>query len=146
MERYTVGIYFKNNLTEIALILKNRPEWQNNKFNFPGGHIESNERNFDCIVREFFEECNISSKEEDWTHIGVIINSNKYYVDIFTAIYNKSHGELKTMEDQPVYWCNINNLPNNTISNVEWLIHFAKNYIQQGNKDNLSFGLFNYKD
>lgn len=50
------------------------------------------------------------------------------------------------MEDEQVEWFNINNLPNNIITNLLWLIPFAVNYHKQGNNvDKLMFGNFKYK-
>jgi 8-oxo-dGTP pyrophosphatase MutT (NUDIX family) len=145
MKKYTIGIYFDCYLSKVALILKNRPEWQAGKYNFPGGHIEDNENNFDCVIREFKEECGIKTSYDDWKHIGCIHNKSYYKVDIFTAIQDIEHGVLSTTEDQEVIWVDINKLPENIISNLFWLIPFAFNYWKQGNADNLVFGFFEYK-
>lgn len=42
MKNYTIGIYFDQDLKNVVLILKNRPDWKKNKWNFPGGKIEPN--------------------------------------------------------------------------------------------------------
>lgn len=145
MTKYTIGIYFNEDLTEVALILKNRPKWQEGRYNFPGGHVEENEFGVECISREFEEECNIKTKSEDWTSIGLIINPEVYDVEIFTSRHNPLRGELKTMEDQPVQWFNLNSLPENMISNLRWLIPFALNFWKQGNTDTLVQGIFYYQ-
>ena len=41
---------------EVFLQLKNRPKWQEGKFNFPGGKVEPNEVPIECVVREFKEK------------------------------------------------------------------------------------------
>jgi 8-oxo-dGTP pyrophosphatase MutT (NUDIX family) len=56
---YTIGIYFTDDLRRVALILKNRPIWQNGKYNFPGGHLERSEGLAKCVAREFLEECGV---------------------------------------------------------------------------------------
>ena len=145
MKNYTIGIYFDCYLKRIALILKNRPDWQAGKFNFPGGHIELNEPSNNCVIREFKEECGINTTYDDWKHIGRIINKEHYVVEIFTAIQDVEHGEITTMEDQKVTWIDIDKLPENIISNLFWLIPFALNYWKQGNADHLKFGTFDYK-
>jgi 8-oxo-dGTP diphosphatase len=144
MERYTIGIYFDSYLKKVVLILKNRPAWQAGNYNFPGGHAEFSEFGIDCIVREFKEECGININLDDWKYIGNIHNKKIYEVDIFTAIQDIEHGEIKTMEDEEVGWFEINNLPKNIVSNVSFLIPFALNYWRQGNIDNLVFGTFEY--
>ena len=150
--KYTIGILFRNNFSEVALILKNRPKWQAGKYNFPGGHVEENEDFNDCVRREFKEECNIISRRSDWSHIGKIFNiipdinsSENYTLEILTSIYRSDMGELKTMEDQEVEWFKCNELPENIISNLIWLIPFAKNWLLQGNIDRLVFGTFEYR-
>jgi len=144
MKKYTIGIYFNEDLTKVAMILKNRPEWQNGLYNFPGGHIEEDESPADCVMREFKEECGVTIFKDDWWRIGLITNNGNYTVDIFTAIKKGYNGEIKTMEDQPVEWIDINNLPDNMVTNCKWLIWFAYNYNKQGKYDYLNFGTFNY--
>jgi 8-oxo-dGTP diphosphatase len=141
MKKYTIGICFDNNLENIVLILKNRPEWQKGKYNFPGGHTEENEIGIDCIIREFREECNIITK--DWIHIGNIKNKDNYIVEIFTLMQNFKN--IKTMTDEKIEIFNINNLPTNIISNLNYLIPFAFNFWRQGNLDTLIFGTFEYE-
>jgi mutator protein MutT len=141
---YSVGIVFNQDLTEVILILKNRPKWQNGKFNFPGGHVELNESSIECIVREFQEECNLTTK--NWKYIGNIENANNYTLDIFVLIYEEKFGKLKSLTDEPVHWHKCNELPDNCITNLYWLIPFAKNFIMQGNADHLVFGKFIYEN
>ncbi|MDD5649273.1 MAG: NUDIX domain-containing protein [Candidatus Nanoarchaeia archaeon] len=145
MEKYTVGIYFDDQLKRIALILKNRPKWQEGRFNFPGGHIEENESGINCVIREFQEECGINTSINDWKEIGIILNEEFYEVKVFTAIQKIEHGEICTKEDQMVTWVDIDNLPTNIISNLYWLIPFAFNFWRQGNNDRLKFGIFRYE-
>jgi 8-oxo-dGTP pyrophosphatase MutT (NUDIX family) len=144
---YTIGILFDTDFKRVALILKNRPQWQEGKFNFPGGHIEEDEDPIECVIREFKEECNLITYIEDWKYIGKITNKYKYFVDIFTCLYLPLlHGEIKTMTDEYLVWQDLDNLPSNMISNLTWLIPFALNIWRQGNVDNLNFGTFIYTD
>lgn len=145
MKRYTVGIYFDKELTKIALILKNRPAWQNGLYNFIGGTIEDGENGLECIVREFEEECGVYVSPDDWVNIGLIRNKNNYEVELFSALQEDYHKEIKTMEDQEVGWFELDNLPKNMISNLFWLIPFAVNCWTQGNADYLNFGTFEYR-
>jgi len=144
MEKYTVGIYFRSNVNEVALILKNRPTWQAGKYNFPGGKIEFNESPLECTIREFNEECCVNTIAETWNHIGRIENDGNYTVEIYTGLHKSFHGDLITGEDQKVQWFNVNDLPRNIISNLSWLIPFAVNYWKQGNADYIKFGNFEY--
>jgi len=140
--RYTIGIYFDSSLKKVALILKRRPEWQVGNYNFPGGHIEENENGYACVIREFKEECDINTITSDWRYIG-IIKGDDYTVEIFTALHGLKHGNLTTITDELVTWVNINEIPNNIVPNVSWLLPFAINY---WNDKNLKFGTFEYNE
>lgn len=147
MKNYTIGIYFDASFSKVALILKNRPEWQAGKYNFPGGHIEDGETGHKCVAREFFEECGVNTHHFEWHYIADMFNkTDGYNVQIFTLFQDASHGELMTNEDQDVDWFEIIKLPKNIISNLHWLTHFALNYWKQGNFDNIKFGKFEYEN
>ncbi len=55
-DRYVVGFVFSKDLSRVLLVLKNRPAWQNGKFNGIGGKIEADETAFEAMNREFVEE------------------------------------------------------------------------------------------
>lgn len=145
-KKYTIGALFTPDFRRVLLILKTKPKWQAGKFNLPGGSIEEGEDCFQCVAREFKEETNIDIPDKDWDYIGRIENQSNYYVDFLTSIYHEDiHGVTKKLtEEQPV-WANTDALPDNVISNLHWLIPFAKNIHNQGNADSLTFGEFNYK-
>lgn len=124
--KYTIGIYFDSKLNKVALILKNRPEWQRGLYNFPGGHIEENETPEECIAREFKEECLVNTNPEEWTQIGAI-RGNDYTVNMLLCVQKEEHGELLTGEDQPVFWKWIHGIPDNCIENVHWITYYALN-------------------
>ena len=142
---YTIGIYFNEDLTKVALILKNRPKWQAGRYNFPGGKMEENEAGVECTIREFKEECTLNTKPFDWKQIGVITNNWDYLVYILVGVHKPEHGELKKGEDQKVKWVNVNRLPKNRISNVKWLVEFALNTLNTESRESLIFGHFVYE-
>lgn len=144
MKKYTIGIVFNPDLTCTMLIQKNRPKWQEGRLNFPGGHIEENENSFDCVSREFKEECDVDISPSDWKYIGRIKNTNDYYVDILTAIVPDSTTP-QSLTDETVRWYLCDRLPSNVISNIRWILPFAQNYHAQGNNDSLKFGTFEYE-
>jgi len=145
MKNYTIGVYFNESLTEVVMILKNRPQWQAGNFNFPGGHVEQNESSSHCITREFNEECGVFVKESRWKHIGNIHGSD-YIVYVFTAVKNELDIEAVTMEDEEVRWIKINELPENIISNLVWLVPYAKDFLTQKTSEHLSFSNFYYEE
>jgi len=146
MKHYTVGVYFSDDFKKVALILKNRPDWQKGLWNFPGGHVELEETPNQCVVREFAEECKINTENTDWLEIGKIKNNENYEVSVFTTVQQENHGILTQNEDQPVSWHYIDSLPNNIITNLPWLIEFALNFMKQGKCDKLVYGTFIYEN
>ena len=142
---YTIGILFNPKFTRVLLILKAKPEWQKGKFNFPGGSFEDGETAIECVAREFKEETDMDIPTQNWQHIGKIVNPDNYYVDVLTSIhYSELNGWPKDMTDEHLEWHDINDLPENIISNLSWLIPFACNIWKQGNADGLKFGTFEY--
>lgn len=117
-ERYVAGFRVDKNEKHVLLMEKNRPIWQCGKLNGIGGHIE-NELPEQAMVREFFEEAGIQTKESDW-ELCVIVEVKGYAV----VYYYISRGDLnfvnKTSEAINVY--DIYDLPDNTLFDVRWLL------------------------
>lgn len=146
MKKYTIGALFTPDFEEVLLIEKQRPDWQKGRLNFPGGHIEDGEVGCECVSREFKEEANVLIKPMDWFYIGMIENEGEYFVEFFAAVYNENeHGDVKSLTSEELHWVNCDKLPSKVISNLHWLVPFAKNFFNQGNADNLAFGHFMYK-
>lgn len=55
LQEYVVGFAF-DTWNRVALIRKNRPEWQAGKLNGIGGHVEPGEDPDEAMIREFREE------------------------------------------------------------------------------------------
>lgn len=145
MKQYTIGALFTPDFENVLLIKKTKPEWQKGKLNFPGGSIEENETAHECIAREFKEETDLDIPIPNWNHIGQILAEN-YSVQYLTSIYYPElNGQVKDVTDEKLQWVKVNDLPNNIISNLHWLIPFAINIWTQGNHDRLTFGQFNYQ-
>lgn len=160
MKRYTIGAVFNADFSRVLLILKNKPDWQKGKFNLPGGSMELVDNktgsNYDkrktkwetpqeCISREFKEETDLDIPFQNWQHIGTIDNPGNYSVEFLTSIhYPELNGLPKSMTDEKVEWHDVDDLPQNVISNIHWLVPFAKNIWKQGNADGLKFGKFEY--
>lgn len=147
MTAYTIGALFSEDFSEILLIKKKRPGWQAGKYNLPGGHCEEGETGYECVSREFDEETGVASMPEEWTEIGRIEGTD-YYVLFYTMVHNvELHGSIDhDLSDEPIAWFKINELPENIMSNLRWLIPFAFNTHKQGNKDNLIYGNFMYQN
>ena len=115
--QFVIGFLFRND--EVALIQKNRPEWQKGKLNGVGGHIEEGEKPSDAMKREFYEET------------GGFLESWEYYC---TVIYPEAEIHcfrcfepyiLISKTDEVVSWYPIEHLPEVVIPNLTWLIPLA---------------------
>lgn len=142
MKEYTIGIILDKELNHVILIQKTHPEWQKGLFNFPGGHVEQGETYTTCISREIKEECDLNIPEEDWNFIGELVGED-YNVRVFSCIWNLGHGFFISKTDEEVVCFNINSLPKNIITNLEYLIPFAINYYKNSNTI-VKFGKFYY--
>ena len=136
MLRYVCGFYFNEDATKVALIRKNRPDWQAGKLNGIGGKIER--KDFDhyktyeltqwhCMVREFEEETGVFTHIDDWTWFNTV-GEPDWIVYFMYATGDLS--KLKTMTDEVIEIHNVDDvfsLP--VIDNLKELIPEAAGQI-----------------
>jgi 8-oxo-dGTP diphosphatase len=120
MQSYVVGFLFDPNVDCVALIRKERPEWQKGLLNGIGGHVEEGETPLDAMRREFQEETGVFIK--DWEHTVVLIGKG-WTVYFYRADGNT--GELKSTTDEEVWivdpnYLHVSGCP--VMSNLFWLI------------------------
>lgn len=116
---YVVGFLFKNG-TQVALIRKNRPEWQLGRLNGIGGHIEEGEQPLEAMIREFKEET--GCLVEDWLPFCTLVG-RKSKIHFF-----KTFGDypIQTITDEEVGWIELDKLKEtNVIPNLHWMIPLA---------------------
>jgi 8-oxo-dGTP diphosphatase len=122
--KYSVGFAFNEEGTEVVLILKNRPKWQNGYLNGVGGHIEEGESAHAAQAREFEEETGVKTYESNWK-LYAIISGPGFELNVFSIftqdIYNaitKTDEEIKIVAVNRLYKFPI-------IKNLTWLIPAA---------------------
>jgi 8-oxo-dGTP diphosphatase len=125
MNFFTLGFVFDQSLQNVLLIHKSRPESQKGRVNGLGGKIEKNETPLQCIVREVKEESNLQTDPTQWIALGSILDKNVWHAYVFAYVYTNVQTDAKSMEDQPVEWFPVDNLPKNSMNNLAWLIPFA---------------------
>jgi 8-oxo-dGTP diphosphatase len=130
---YVVGLLFSEDRESVALVHKNRPEWQAGKWNGVGGKVELGERVEEAMRREFLEEAGVSLPSREWLvrwrQFATISGSEKtpgevtfqvhYFLCFSDAILN-----LETCTDEPVGLWPVDGLPE-TVTNLRWLVQMA---------------------
>lgn len=121
MKNYVAGFLFSDQPypagRQIALILKDHPEWQRGKFNGIGGKIESGERPIEAIRREFKEEASLDI--DSWVEVVRLYGAD------WTVHFYRAFGDVtkvKAGEKEKIEIFNVNQLPSNIIPNLSWLI------------------------
>lgn len=120
MENYVLGFCFSEDRSDVALILKNKPEWQKGFLNGIGGKIEKNEAPIDAMIREFLEETGVVIS--DWNKAGRLI-SDSFCVHIYASVTDNVYN-VKTMESEEVGLYALRDLNTllNVIPNLYWII------------------------
>ena len=122
MKCYVAGFYFDKDKKQVALVHKNRPDWQAGQINAIGGKIEDGEHPTEAMAREFSEETGVTVT--DWEHVVVI------YGNDWKVYFLRSFGDptrCRTMEDETITTYLIEDalkLPN-LILNLRWILPLA---------------------
>lgn len=121
MQQFSVGFIVSGD--NVLLIRKNRPDWQNGKFNGIGGKLEEGETPLDAMVRECREECGLYIPHNKWEH-QLTITGTSYCLDVFLALVPTLEG-YQSLTDERVDHFNIYTLPTNLIASVRWILPFC---------------------
>lgn len=122
--QYVCGFLFDG--PHVALIWKQKPDWQRGKLNGIGGKIEPGENRYDAMRREFREETGADIQSWKWfvTCSGGT-SPSLWTVHFFTA--TDSGVSLQSLtEEVPVYVeaARLGDLP--IIPNLHWLVPMAR--------------------
>lgn len=121
MKRYVLGFAFDASLENVALIRKNRPDWQAGYLNGIGGKVEENEDDIIAMIREFREEAGILIEQWD----GICDMGNQQWTVGVYASYYTDLTNLQSLTDEKVAIYNVNDIltgKEKIISNLKWLI------------------------
>lgn len=98
MKQYVAGLLFSEDRRFVALVEKNRPEWQAGKLNAIGGKIEDGEAPYQAMRREFEEETGVD--RYDWKAFAIL--TGKDFVVHFYAAFSDDVNKVRTMEDEDI--------------------------------------------
>lgn len=121
---YVLGFLF-DQWNSVALIEKNRPEWQAGKINGVGGKIELDEDAWSAMRREFKEETGVH--HASWECFAML-ESPRSYIYVFKGLTDSlTLHSVRTMEDERVFVHNTyaEPVPKNAVPNLHWLLPLA---------------------
>lgn len=129
MNRYVVGFLFDDNMTQVCMIKKSRPVWQNGLLNGIGGKIDERETPLEAMIREFREETGVDTTARTWSHvctlrfpyaeIEVYAGKNSEYFEV--ADTNTDEEIVKQSMSEVLFW---RRAP--TVENVSMLIELSR--------------------
>lgn len=118
--QYVIGLMFNERGNHVALIEKNRPEWQAGKLNGIGGKIEQGESPYETMVREFQEETGVLYK--DWVVSGCMMDPGKFEIHVFKAFTDKVY-DVRSKTDEEVSIHHVALLKYmKTVEDLDWMI------------------------
>lgn len=129
MTNYVLGFAFTEN-DDVALIEKQKPEWQKGLWNGIGGKREYDadtgwlEDSIYAVSREFKEETGVYIPESEWDYVGYI-DGDGWDIDVFTTT-SVLVNEVKTIESERVLVFPLDQIQNiRTVENVPLLIEMC---------------------
>ncbi len=131
---YVVGFLFSADMESVALIEKQKPEWQRGFLNGIGGKVEGGETPAAAMQREFGEEANYQfHAAPEWKHFcamsGINNDGSSFGSDFFFAFGQPDLALSREVETIGVYnsgavvagdW--------RTVGNVPWLVALARDF------------------
>jgi 8-oxo-dGTP diphosphatase len=131
-QQYVAGFMFNACKNEVALIRKNKPEWQKGLLNGIGGKMEPGEFPRDAMLREFQEETSLYVPPNEWRHFAAISGPD-WRVYFFATTGNLDY--LLSPEEEKVervMLSEIDVLRADMIENLPWLISLALDHLNDG--------------
>ncbi len=113
--KIAVGLFLKRQ-NKILLMKRENTGFEDEMYEFVGGHLEENESLKDCIIREAKEEVGIEIKKENLQFLTVMYcKTHKNYIN-FYFLCEEFRGEIQNCEPNKcsdVKWFELENLPEN---------------------------------
>lgn len=149
MKRYVAGFMFNSGCTHVALVEKQKPDWQRGRLNAIGGKIEqiwvADDESYPeppavAMAREFVEETGYQTQPDDWTEFCVLhgphgeLTGPPWQVHFFyhVAGFHDIEKRLRTTTDERIIVEPIRHR-RTRIANLEWLIPMALSTYMGGN-------------
>jgi len=136
LKKYVLGFYFRHQgsaKTEVLLVLKNRPPWQNGRVNGIGGHIEPGETPEGAMEREFREETGLDfTAIKEWRLFAILRSKGDtededglVYAFRIDIDYGPAPEGLVNDVGESIGFYDLEYLPPNVLSNIRWLLEMS---------------------
>lgn len=134
MINYVAGFMFSKDGRYVAMVHKEKPEWQKGKLNAVGGKIEDGEDPYEAMAREFKEETGVETQPTDWSLFVDLKHESKNGQVKFFYYYDDKVFNIKTKEKERIVAMHLYEVMDapNVMENIKWLIPLAltKNVLQ----------------
>lgn len=123
MTNYVAGLMFSIDREWVAVIRKERPQWQAGKLNAIGGKIEDGESSLEAMVREFHEETGVYNHH--WERIAGL--KHRDAMIWFFAAFSESVFNVETKTDEAVELLRVADLKlyGGTVKNLPFILALA---------------------
>ena len=113
-QEFVLGFAFSQDLTQIVVILKKRPDFLAGKLSVPGGHSEDGDENPQHgIAREFLEETEVATKPKDWRYVETFSGHQDCPVHVFAAKGDEfMAARTPAKSDEPIFVMNVQDVLN----------------------------------
>ncbi len=125
LTRYVAGFLFDDLKHNVALIWKNKPEWQSGKLNGIGGKVEHGETADAAMYREFLEEAGVEVTE--WNHFADVSwdSGVVHFYRAFVPHQRLLRCEAQEDEKIEIFPTQLHLIPTARIPNLNWLLPLA---------------------
>jgi len=128
---YTLAFAFDEGGRNVALILKDHPDWQKGRANGIGGKVEPGETPFETNRREFLEEAGVDLVcMENFATLAC--DSHNSLLHCYTAALTRDEfARIRPMTDARILFMPLTHLLSDPrpLSNVPWLVVMAHRFL-----------------
>lgn len=120
---YVLALLFTPDRQRVVLMRKTRPAWQAGRVNGLGGKLLPGESAAAAASREVSEEAGVRVPADAWREL-VVWHDPVYRMHVLAA-FDAAAEHARTAEDQEVFLADADDLPDECIENLRWLIPLA---------------------
>ena len=131
MKRMVLGFCFSDDKKSVVLIRKNRPVWQEGRFNGVGGKVEEGESDLDAMIREFREETGVETFAFDWRpfcSFGGLGTHGQFHIECYVCICEEYFREAHTTTDEEIHRVSLNTVYQEgfpALNKLQWMVALA---------------------